>query len=95
MTKGKELDKRFEEAVNRASSTDLEFPPDLRLYFYAYYKRAMGNHTPPEHRHMEEELNGSTLINAFKMNALFQVKDTSTEEAKRKYIALVDKHIPK
>ncbi|MDP2059136.1 MAG: acyl-CoA-binding protein, partial [Flavobacteriaceae bacterium] len=33
------------------------------------------------------------LRNAFKINALFQVKDISQNEAKKKYIELVEKYI--
>ncbi|HLR77068.1 MAG TPA: acyl-CoA-binding protein [Balneolaceae bacterium] len=87
-----ELDKRFEEAVKRASKTDLLFPPDIRLYFYAYYKRARGNHSEKTH---DEDVDGSALINAFKMNAIFQVRNISIDEAKQKYIELVDEQIPK
>ncbi len=86
-----DLDRRFEKAVKRASNTDLRFPPDLRLYFYAYYKRAIGNHSE---KHYDEEIDGNALVNGFKMNALFQVRNISVNEAKRRYIKLVDKHIP-
>lgn len=93
MTKEKtNLDKRFRAAVEKAARTDLDFPPDVKLYFYAYYKRATGFHS--EHRE-HEDIEGSTLINAFKMNALFQAKDVSPDEAKERYIELVDKYIPK
>lgn len=86
------LDKQFKEAVKRASNTNLQFPPDVRLYFYAYYKRATGIHS--EHRE-HEDIEGSALISAFKMNALFQAKSISPEEAKRNYIAMVNEYIPK
>ncbi len=89
-TDNKDLDKRFEEAVNRATNTDLVFPPDVRLYFYAYYKRALGNH-----RNGRELEDGNTLVNAFKLNAIFQVRNISVEEAKTKYIELVNKYISK
>lgn len=81
----------FEEACARANETKLRFPPDLMLHFYAYYKRATGDNT----QHQLEELDASKLIAAFKMNALFQVKSLSRDEAKQKYIDLVDQHIPK
>lgn len=94
MTKAEEiaLHTRFEEAVKRATNTDKKFPPDVRLYFYAYYKRAYGNHSDRKHI---EDMDGGALINAFKMNAIFQVKNISVNEAKRLYIELVDKYIPK
>jgi len=87
----KDLDKRFEQAVKRASNTDKKFPPDLKLYFYAYYKRALGNY--PKRRHHIDDIDGNALINGFKMNAVFQVKNIPIEEAKKRYIELVDKHI--
>lgn len=90
-TKETDLDKRFKEAIERASNTKLKFPPDLMLYFYAYYKRATGDHT----QHEVEKVDRSALIGAFKMNALFQIKNLSPRDAKRKYIDLVKKHIPK
>lgn len=82
------LDLEFEEAYQRASSTELRFPPDVRLHFYAYYKRA----TEDNSIHQEEGLD-SRLIGAFKMNAMFQVRGLSKEDAKRKYIELVNKYI--
>ncbi|WP_121666431.1 acyl-CoA-binding protein [Mesonia aquimarina] len=87
----KELDHEFKEAFKRASETSLRFPPDLMLHFYAYYKRATGDNTP----HQLENLDETQLVGAFKMNALFQVKHLSQDEAKKKYISLVNKHIPK
>lgn len=85
------LDESFEKAVERASNTDIVFPPDIRLYFYAYYKRALGNHSK---KGQHEEIDGAALINGFKMNALFQAKNISIEEAKRKYVELVNEYIP-
>lgn len=86
----KNLDKRFEEAVRLASNPILKFPPDIRLLFYAYYKRAIGYHNR-ESRKMNDEENA--LVSGFKMNALFQAKNISVEEAKMKYIELVNEHI--
>jgi len=86
-----DLDRDFEEAFKRASETPLRFPPDLMLHFYAYYKRATGDNTS----HQLENLDEAQLVGAFKMNALFQVKHLSEEEAKKEYIALVNKYIPK
>ena len=86
-----DLNRAFEEAFERASKTSLRFPPDIMLHFYAYYKRATGDNTP----HQLENLDETQLVGAFKMNALFQVKHLSKKQAKEKYIALVNKHIPK
>ena len=82
------LDIEFKEAYRKASTTDLRFPPDVRLHFYAYYKRA----TDENFIHQEKDLD-TRLIIAFKMNAMFQIQGLSKEDAKRKYIELVNKYI--
>ncbi|WP_459211191.1 acyl-CoA-binding protein [Aquimarina rhabdastrellae] len=82
-----ELNIAFENAFKRASATKIQLAPDIMLHFYAYYKHAtynQGLHTP----------SGSNEVrNAFKLNALFQIKNLSPREAKLKYIALVNKYI--
>jgi diazepam-binding inhibitor (GABA receptor modulator, acyl-CoA-binding protein) len=70
-----------------ASNTELRFPQDIMLHFYAYYKRATqrnGFYSPG---------NEEDIRNGFKANALLQVKDLTKEEAKEKYIEMVEKHI--
>jgi len=82
-----EIDKEFLEAYKKASKTNQKFPPDIMLQFYAYYKQATeqeGIYTPSG----EDDVR-----NAFKLNALLQIKGMSTEEAKQKYIELVNTHI--
>ncbi len=82
-----ELNIAFEKAYQRACNTKIQFPPDIMLHFYAHYKQAThadGFYTPS---------GDSQLRNAFKLNALFQVKDLTQREAKIKYIELVNKHI--
>ncbi|MCK8521855.1 acyl-CoA-binding protein [Aquimarina sp. D1M17] len=82
-----ELNIAFKKAYQRACNTKMQFPPDIMLHFYAYYKQAThtdGFYTPS---------GNSQLRNAFKLNALFQVKDLTSEQAKLKYIELVNKHI--
>jgi acyl-CoA-binding protein len=51
---------------------------------YAYYKKATNDYGRPKSR--------EALINAFKTNALFQAKDITPDEAKIKYIELVDNY---
>lgn len=84
-----ELHKNFEKAFEKASKTKIKLPPDVMLHFYAYYKQAthgdnMGYYMPSGQ---------SELRNAFKLNALFQVKHLSANEARQKYIELVEKYI--
>lgn len=82
-----ELNIAFQKAFEKASSTKIELPPDVMLHFYAYYKQAMhteGFYTPS---------GDSELRNAFKLNALFQVKNLTPDQAKLKYIELVNQYI--
>jgi acyl-CoA-binding protein len=51
------------------------------LRLYAYYKKATDDYGRPSSR--------KPIINAFKTNALFQVKEVTQDEAKRIYIDLV------
>lgn len=81
---------KFLKAYEMASNTTLRFPPDVLLHFYAFYKRATeknGFYIPPT--------NEGDLRNAFKINALVQVKNLSRQEAQQKYIELVEEHIGK
>ncbi|MFD2565199.1 acyl-CoA-binding protein [Aquimarina rubra] len=82
-----ELNIAFEKAFEKACNTKIELPPDVMLHFYAHYKQAThteGFYTPS---------GDSELRNAFKLNALFQVKNLTAEEAKLRYIELVNKYI--
>ncbi|MDX1544740.1 MAG: acyl-CoA-binding protein [Christiangramia sp.] len=83
-----EENSRFLKAYEMASSTNRQFPPDVLLHFYALYKKATeknGFYIPPTNR--------GDLRSAFKINALVQVKDLSKEEARQRYIKLVEQHI--
>ncbi|MBJ2176361.1 acyl-CoA-binding protein [Aureibaculum sp. A20] len=79
------LDERFIAAFDIASAMTQRIPPDTMLMFYAYYKQATkgGNFKQPTE--------GIPLKNAFKLNAWFQIKNLSIDEAKEKYIELVEK----
>ncbi|MDO1499832.1 acyl-CoA-binding protein [Winogradskyella maritima] len=80
----KELDKEFDIAVERVNKYTEPFPADFLLRLYAYYKKATNNYERPG--------SSKPIINAFKTNALFQVKDISEDEAKREYIDLVNNY---
>lgn len=77
-----ELNIEFLEAVERINAHTEPFPADMLLRLYAYFKKASNNYERPSSR--------TPIINAFKTNALFQIKDVSEDEAKRIYIDLVD-----
>ncbi len=83
------LDKAFEEAAHRASTTTVALPQDIQLLLYAYYKK--GNH---QNSIAIENIKENDLRSAFKYNALIQLKGLSTKEAKKEYIKLVEKYIP-
>lgn len=84
MMKNDALDIEFEEAVERINSFTEAFPADLLLRLYAYFKKATNNYERPS--------SSKPIINAFKTNALFQVKDITQDEAKRIYIDLVNNY---
>jgi len=79
-----ELNTKFDEAVKRVNSFAEPFPADLLLRLYAFYKKASNDYNRPS--------SGKPIINAFKTNALFQIKDVSQDEAKRIYIDLVNNY---
>jgi len=80
----KEIDKLFEEALQKAMEITYPLPIDVRLQLYAYYKQAT-----------QEPINTTSsneheLVNSFKMNAWMQVRQMSVEQAKIEYIKQVD-----
>ena len=79
-----ELDIEFIAVVDRVNDHTEPFPADFLLRLYAYYKKASNNYERPSSR--------KPIINAFKTNALFQIKDVSEDEAKQIYIDLVDNY---
>ena len=77
-----DIDIDFKNAVKRVNAHTDPFPADTLLKLYAYYKKATNNYGQPSSK--------KPIINAFKTNALFQVKDITIDEAKTTYIELVD-----
>ncbi|MCJ7758928.1 MAG: acyl-CoA-binding protein [Gillisia sp.] len=82
-------DIKFLKAYEMASNTSLKFPPDIMLHFYAYYKRAT------QKNGFYSTANNKDLQSGFKANALLQVEKLSQQEARNKYIEMVEKHIGK
>lgn len=81
----KDLDSQFQEAVEIASKmTQASLPQDVQLRLYAFYKQA--THSPLSYNHAESY----DLRNAFKTNAWIQVSHLSIEEAKEKYIEIIN-----
>lgn len=81
-----QLDIAFQQAYERASNTDADIAPDVKLRIYAYYKQATygGKH----HFKSEEE---HTLVRAFKFNAWQQVRHLTKNDAKKAYIELINR----
>lgn len=82
-------DHKFLRAYDMACSTNLKFPPDIMLKFYAYYKKATMQDGIYNHGNEEDIRNG------FKANALLQIRELSSLEARIKYVEMVEKHIGK
>lgn len=78
-----ELDQEFKKAFSIASKMTKKLPQDVMLQFYAYYKQATAGDN--------FSFNANFGVrNAFKFNAWMQLKGISAEEAKIKYIELVE-----
>jgi diazepam-binding inhibitor (GABA receptor modulating acyl-CoA-binding protein) len=81
-----DLERRFNKAFEVASAMTQKLPPDIMLQFYSYYKHATTKDS------MVIPSGDNVVRNAFKLNAYFQVRNISAEEAKKAYIALVEKY---
>ena len=81
-----DLDRKFMKAFKIASAMTEKLPSDVMLRFYAYYKHATSNES------FESPSGNNEVRNAFKLNAWFQINSISTDEAKMKYIDLVEEH---
>ncbi len=78
------LEIEFREAVAHINAYTEPFPADVLLKLYAYYKKATNDYGRPSSK--------KPIINAFKTNALFQSEDITEDEAKQKYIDLVNNY---
>jgi acyl-CoA-binding protein len=78
-----DLDIAFREAFIKISKLKEAVAPDIMLKFYAYNKQAnFGSNFP-----FEGQLD---VRNGFKINAWMQLKDMSSDKAKKEYIALAN-----
>jgi len=86
----KELDTRFQEAVDIASNmTQASLPQDVQLRLYAYFKQA----TFGTAKYNQSE--NFDLRNAFKTNAWIQISHLSSDEAKEQYIKTINSLLEK
>lgn len=81
------LHKQFLEALDVANNTDILLPVDVKLKFYAYYKQAT------EVTGLYQPSDSIQMRNSFKINAIWQVQHLTKDEAKQKYIELVDTYL--
>lgn len=88
---GEELNTKFQEAFEKASKEEQSLVPlELQLHLYAYYKRAID-----EPYVSNRSFQTNDLRSGFKMNALIQVQQLSKEEAKRRYIKIIEDLYPR
>ena len=81
------LQKNLEKAVALVNNYEKPLPADFLLKIYALYKKATNDEDKPSSKR--------DIINAFKTNALFQIKNVSSEDAKKAYIKTVNKYFNK
>lgn len=81
----KDLDTLFKEAFEKASNMEQDsLPQDVMLRIYAYYKQAtFGSLSSINYSNLD-------VRDAFKNNAWLQVSHISENEAKRRYIDLIN-----
>jgi diazepam-binding inhibitor (GABA receptor modulator, acyl-CoA-binding protein) len=85
MSVDNKLHVEFEKAYTKASKMKTPLPQDIMLLFYAYYKQATAGDNFSFNANFD-------VRNAFKFNAWMQLKGISPDEAKEKYIELVNKY---
>lgn len=85
-----DLEKVFTLAYDAVSTTTYKFKQDTLLYFYAYNKNASNDFNLEISNSTH---NGDQLVNAFKMNALFQVRHLDRKQSMIKYIELAIKYL--
>jgi diazepam-binding inhibitor (GABA receptor modulating acyl-CoA-binding protein) len=78
-----DLDATFREAFIAISKSKKAVAPDIMLKFYAYYKQANFGTNFPFNSQLD-------VRSAFKINAWMQLKDMSSDTAKKKYIELAN-----
>nr|WP_294936430.1 acyl-CoA-binding protein [uncultured Flavobacterium sp.] len=84
----KDLDKLFDEAFENAQLIpQSSVPIDQQLILYGLYKQATANDSDRFYFRQESQ----NLRSAFKLNAWMQVNNISADEAKKQYIAIINK----
>jgi len=87
----KDLDTLFDEAFENANLIPKEsVPQNVQLVLYGLYKHATSSRLNPFQNYYQQNDTDEDLRNAFKINALMQVKHLSIDEAKHQYIDLIN-----
>lgn len=86
----KDLDTLFDEAFENANLVPKEsVPQNVQLVLYGLYKHAISGRINASSSNDNNDLS-EDLRNAFKLNAWMQVKHLTTEEAKQRYIDIIN-----
>jgi acyl-CoA-binding protein len=84
-----DLDILFDEAFKNAQLIEQSSVPiDLQLILYGLYKQATADDSD---RFFFKQDSSQNLRSAFKLNAWMQVNNLSSEEAKKRYIEIINK----
>lgn len=85
---GKDLDILFDEAFNNAQLIpQSSVPIDVQLILYGLYKQA----TSEDSERFYFRQDSQNLRSAFKLNAWMQVNHLTSDEAKQRYIEIINK----
>lgn len=86
----KDIDILFDEAFENANLVPKEsVPQNVQLVLYSLYKHATSGRINFDS--FQQNDSGEELINAFKLNAIMQVKHLTIDEAKQQYIDIINK----
>lgn len=87
----KDLDTLFDEAFENANLIPKEsVPQNVQLVLYGLYKHATSGRLSAFGNYHQNNDAGEDLRNAFKLNALMQVKNLSVDDAKQQYIDIIN-----
>lgn len=87
----KDLDTLFDEAFENANLVPKEsVPQNVQLVLYGLYKHATSGRTSAFGGSYQQNDADEDLRNAFKLNALMQVKHLTVDEAKQQYIDIIN-----
>jgi acyl-CoA-binding protein len=87
----KDLDILFDEAFENANLIQKEsVPQNVQLVLYGLYKHATSGRLNTFPNYYQNNDTDEDLRNAFKLNALMQVKNLSVEDAKQQYIDIIN-----